>query len=103
VLAQPGSTHPSTIFGAHIYVLTQEEGGRRNPFFNGYRTCFFLRLSDIVGEVTLPDGVERVTPGDNIEIEVHLSLPVAIEEGMRFAIREGGRIVGIGVCIHIKG
>jgi elongation factor Tu len=102
VLALPGSIQPSTAFAARVYILTQEEGGRRNPFFNGYRTCFFLRLTDIVGEVTLPDGIERVMPGDSIEIEVNLCLPVAIEEGMRFAIREGGRTVGVGVCTQIK-
>jgi elongation factor Tu len=102
VLALPGSIQPSAIFVAHVYILTQEEGGRRNPFFNGYRTCFFLRFTDIVGEVTLPDGIKRVMPGDTLEIEVRLCLPMAIEEGMRFAIREGGRVVGVGICTQTK-
>lgn len=102
VIALPGSIQPSTAFAAHIYLLTQEEGGRHRPFVSGYRTCFFLRLCDIVGTVTLPESIEEARPGDSLEIEVQLCLPVAIEEGMRFALREGGRIVGVGICTRRK-
>jgi elongation factor Tu len=102
VLAKPGSIHPHTNFNAEVYVLTKEEGGRHTPFFNGYRPQFYFRTTDVTGVTTLPEGVEMVMPGDNITMEIKLITPIAIEEGLRFAIREGGRTVGAGVVTSIK-
>ncbi len=101
VLAKPGSITPHTRFKAEVYVLKKEEGGRHTPFFNGYRPQFYFRTTDVTGVVTLPEGVEMVMPGDNVELEVQLIKPVAMEEGLRFAIREGGRTVGAGVVTKI--
>ncbi|AEH45323.1 translation elongation factor Tu [Thermodesulfatator indicus DSM 15286] len=101
VLAKPGSITPHTKFKAEVYILTKEEGGRHTPFFNGYRPQFYFRTTDVTGVVTLPEGVEMVMPGDNVEFEVQLIKPVAMEEGLRFAIREGGRTVGAGVVTKI--
>ncbi|MCP5468522.1 MAG: elongation factor Tu [Deltaproteobacteria bacterium] len=101
VLAKPGSITPHKKFKAEVYVLSKEEGGRHTPFFNGYRPQFYLRTTDVTGNVKLPDGVEMVMPGDNVTIEVELITPVAMEKEMRFAIREGGRTVGAGVCTEI--
>ena len=101
VIAKPGSINPHTKFVGSVYVLTKEEGGRHTPFFKGYRPQFYIRTTDVTGNVVLPDGVEMVMPGDNIEMTVELIQPVAIEEGMRFAIREGGRTVGAGVVSSI--
>ena len=101
VLAKPGSIHPHTHFMGQVYVLTKEEGGRHTPFFNGYRPQFYFRTTDVTGNIKLPDGVEMVMPGDNIEMEVTLITPIAIEAGLRFAIREGGRTVGSGVVTKI--
>ena len=103
VLAKPGSITPHTKFKAEVYVLKKEEGGRHTPFFNGYRPQFFVRTTDITGSIKLPDGVEMVMPGDNISMEVELIHPIAIEKGMKFAIREGGRTVGSGVVSEIIG
>jgi elongation factor Tu len=102
VLAKPGSINPHTKFAAQVYVLTKEEGGRHTPFFNGYRPQFYLRTTDVTGVVKLPDGVEMVMPGDNVRMSIDLITPVAIEEGLRFAIREGGRTVGAGVVTAIR-
>ena len=102
VLAKPGSIHPHTHFMGQVYVLTKEEGGRHTPFFNGYRPQFYFRTTDVTGNIKLPDGVEMVMPGDNIEMEVTLITPIAIENGLRFAIREGGRTVGSGVVIAVE-
>ena len=101
VLAKPGSITPHTEFEAEIYVLAKEEGGRHTPFFSGYRPQFYIRTTDVTGEVTLPSGVEMVMPGDNIKMTAKLIVPVALEEGMRFAIREGGKTVGAGVISKI--
>lgn len=101
VLAKPGSIHPKTKFTAEIYVLKKEEGGRHTPFFKGYRPQFYFRTTDVTGDIQLPEGVEMVMPGDNITITVELITPVAMEEGLRFAIREGGRTVGAGVVAKI--
>ena len=101
VLAKPGSIHPKTKFSAEIYVLKKEEGGRHTPFFKGYRPQFYFRTTDVTGDIQLPEGVELVMPGDNVTIDVELIPPVAMEEGMRFAIREGGRTVGAGVVAKI--
>jgi elongation factor Tu len=101
VLAKPGSITPHTEFEGEIYVLTKEEGGRHTPFFSGYRPQFYIRTTDVTGEVTLPQGVEMVMPGDNTKMNAKLIVPVALEEGMRFAIREGGRTVGAGVISKI--
>ena len=101
VLAKPGSITPHTQFKAEVYVLKKEEGGRHTPFFNGYRPQFYVRTTDITGSIKLPDGVEMVMPGDNITMEIELIHPIAIEKGMRFAIREGGRTVGSGVVSEI--
>ncbi|MDY6910206.1 MAG: elongation factor Tu [Thermodesulfobacteriota bacterium] len=101
VVAKPGSITPHTKFKAEVYVLKKEEGGRHTPFFPGYRPQFYLRTTDVTGVVTLPEGVEMVMPGDNVNMEVHLIAPVALEEGLRFAIREGGRTVGAGVVTTI--
>jgi len=97
VLAAPGSIKPHTSFQGEVYVLKKEEGGRHTPFFTGYRPQFFIRTLDVTGEVHLPEGVEMVMPGDNVNLEVKLIVPVALEEGSHFAIREGGRTVGAGV------
>jgi len=101
VVAQPGSISPHAKFKAEVYVLKKEEGGRHTPFFTGYRPQFYLRTTDVTGSIKLPDGVEMVMPGDNINLDVELITPVAIEKGMRFAIREGGRTVGAGVVTDI--
>jgi len=101
VLAHPGSIKPHTKFQGEVYVLSKEEGGRHTPFFNGYRPQFYIRTTDVTGDVSLPEGMEMVMPGDNIKMSVELIQPVAIEEGVRFAIREGGRTVGAGVVIQI--
>jgi elongation factor Tu len=101
VLTKPGSIHPHTNFKAEVYVLTKEEGGRHTPFFNGYRPQFYFRTTDVTGVVDLPEGTEMVMPGDNVTMEVALIAPIALEEGTRFAIREGGRTVGAGVVSSI--
>ena len=101
VLAKPGSIKPHKHFMAEVYVLTKEEGGRHTPFFNGYRPQFYFRTTDVTGDIKLPEGVEMVMPGDNINMEVNLITPIAVEEGLRFAIREGGRTVGAGVVTKI--
>ena len=101
VLAAPGSITPHTKLKAEVYVLTKEEGGRHTPFFTGYRPQFYLRTTDVTGNIKLPDGVEMVMPGDNVNMDVELIAPVAMEEGLRFAIREGGRTVGAGVVTKI--
>ena len=102
VLAKPGSVHPHTEFTAQVYVLTKDEGGRHTPFFNGYRPPFFFRTTDVTGDIQLPEGTEMCMPGDNIEMSVKLITPIAMEEGQRFAIREGGRTVGAGVVAKIS-
>ena len=101
VLAKPGSITPHTHFDAEVYVLSKEEGGRHTPFFKGYRPQFYFRTTDVTGEVELPEGVEMVMPGDNIQMRVKLIAPIAMEEGLRFAVREGGRTVGAGVVAKI--
>ncbi len=101
VLAKPGSIQPHRKFKAEVYVLTKEEGGRHTPFFTGYRPQFYFRTTDVTGEVKLPEGVEMVMPGDNVQVSVELITPIAIEEGLRFAIREGGKTVGAGVVTEI--
>jgi elongation factor Tu len=101
VLAKPGSVTPHKKFKAEVYVLKKEEGGRHTPFFNNYRPQFYFRTTDVTGSVKLPEGVEMVMPGDNINIDVELITPIACEEGLRFAIREGGRTVGAGVVTKI--
>ena len=101
VVAKPGSITPHTKFKGEVYVLTKEEGGRHTPFFNGYRPQFYFRTTDVTGVVTLPDGVEMVMPGDNVNVEVALIMPIAMEKELRFAIREGGRTVGAGVISDI--
>ncbi len=101
VLAKPGSIKPHTKFKAEVYILKKEEGGRHTPFFNGYRPQFYFRTTDVTGVATLPEGTEMVMPGDNINLEVQLIAPIACEEGLRFAIREGGRTVGAGVVTGI--
>jgi elongation factor Tu len=100
-LAKPGSITPHTEFEAQVYVLSKEEGGRHTPFFTGYRPQFFFRTTDVTGEARLPEGVEMVMPGDNTEMTVELISPIAMDEGLRFAIREGGRTVGAGRVIKI--
>jgi elongation factor Tu len=101
VLAAPGSITPHTHFQCEAYVLTKEEGGRHTPFFGNYRPQFYFRTTDVTGTVTLPEGTEMVMPGDNITMEVELLVPIAMDEGLRFAIREGGRTVGAGVVAKI--
>jgi elongation factor Tu len=101
VLAKPGSITPHTKFKAEVYVLSKEEGGRHTPFFNGYRPQFYFRTTDVTGSIALPAGTEMVMPGDNIAMDVALIAPIAMEEGLRFAIREGGRTVGAGVVAKI--
>ena len=102
VLCKPGSIHPHTKFVGQVYVLTEKEGGRQKPFFSGYRPQFYFRTTDVTGTITLPDDVEMCRPGDNVDMSVELITPIAIEKGLRFAIREGGRTVGSGVVIEIK-
>ena len=101
ILAKPGSTTPHTEFEAEVYILTKEEGGRHTPFFTGYQPQFYIRTTDVTGEATLPEGTEMVMPGDNIKMKVKLIVPVALEEGLRFAIREGGHTVGAGVVSKV--
>jgi len=101
VLAVPGSITPHTKFTAQVYVLAKDEGGRHSPFQSHYRPQFYFRTTDVTGEVTLPDGIEMVMPGDNVELNVELISPIAMDEGLRFAIREGGRTVGAGVVTKI--
>jgi elongation factor Tu len=101
VLAAPGSITPHTHYEAEVYVLTKEEGGRHTPFFNGYRPQFYFRTTDVTGVVTLPGGTEMVMPGDNVRVSIELITPIAMDEGLRFAIREGGRTVGAGVVAKI--
>ena len=101
VLAAPGSITPHTDFNCECYILTKEEGGRHTPFFSGYRPQFYFRTTDVTGTIKLPDGVEMVMPGDNIEMEITLITPIAMDEGLRFAIREGGRTVASGVVHNI--
>ncbi len=101
VIAKPGTIHPHTHFTSQVYVLKKEEGGRHTPFFNGYRPQFYFRTTDVTGTIKLPEGVEMVMPGDNIDMEITLITPIAIEQGLRFAIREGGRTVGSGVVAKI--
>ena len=103
VLAKPGTIHPHTKFSAQVYVLTKDEGGRHTPFFKNYRPQFYFRTTDVTGVITLPEGVEMAMPGDNVDMSVELITPIAIEEGLRFAIREGGRTVGSGVVTKING
>jgi elongation factor Tu len=101
VLAKPGSVTPHTEFEGEVYILSKEEGGRHTPFFTGYKPQFFVRTADVTGEVTLPSGIEMVMPGDNAKMKIKLIQPVAVEEGLRFAIREGGSTVGAGVITKI--
>jgi elongation factor Tu len=101
VIAKPGSITPHTKFKAEVYVLTKEEGGRHTPFFSGYRPQFYFRTTDVTGVATLPEGVEMVMPGDNSNLTVELITPIAMEKGLRFAIREGGRTVGAGTITDI--
>ena len=101
VLSKPGSIHPLTKFVGQVYVLTKEEGGRHTPFFKNYRPQFYFRTTDVTGIINLPDGVEMAMPGDNVEISVELITPIAIEEGLRFSIREGGRTVGSGTVSKV--
>jgi len=100
-VAKPGSITPHTKFSAAVYILTKEEGGRHTPFFSGYRPQFYFRTTDVTGVCTLPEGVEMVMPGDNVNLEIQLITPIAMEEQLRFAIREGGRTVGAGVVSKI--
>jgi elongation factor Tu len=101
VLAKPGSVTPHTKFKAEAYILTKEEGGRHTPFFTNYRPQFYFRTTDVTGIVTLPEGTEMVMPGDNVTVDVELIVPIAMEERLRFAIREGGRTVGAGIVAAI--
>ena len=101
VLARPGTITPHTRFKAETYVLTKDEGGRHTPFFTNYRPQFFFRTTDVTGHVQLPEGIEMVMPGDNVTMDVELISPIAMDEGLRFAIREGGRTVGAGVVAEI--
>ena len=102
VLAAPKSIHPHTKFKGQVYVLSKDEGGRHTPFFNNYRPQFYFRTTDVTGVISLPEGVEMCMPGDNVDMDVELITPIAIETGLRFAIREGGRTVGSGVVIAIN-
>ena len=101
VLCKPGSITPHTTFEAQVYVLTKDEGGRHSPFFQNYRPQFYFRTTDVTGQITLPEGTEMVMPGDNISLTVELITPIAMDEGLRFAIREGGRTVGAGRVVKI--
>ncbi|MBQ6797631.1 MAG: elongation factor Tu, partial [Oscillospiraceae bacterium] len=102
VLAKPGSIKPHTKFVGQVYVLSKEEGGRHTPFFNNYRPQFYFRTTDVTGIINLPEGTEMCMPGDNVDMSVELITPIAIEKGLRFAIREGGRTVGSGVVIEVN-
>ena len=102
VLAKPKSINPHTKFKGQVYVLSKDEGGRHTPFFNNYRPQFYFRTTDVTGVITLPEGTEMCMPGDNVEMDVELITPIAIEEGVRFAIREGGHTVGSGVVIKVN-
>ena len=101
-MAKPGTINPHTKFKGQVYVLTKEEGGRHTPFFNNYRPQFYFRTTDVTGVISLPEGTEMCVPGDNVEMNVELITPIAIEEGLRFAIREGGHTVGSGVVVAIN-
>ncbi len=101
VVAKPGSITPHTKFKARVYVLKKEEGGRHTPFFNNYRPQFYFRTTDVTGSIQLPEGVEMIMPGDNVDMTVELLKPIALEKELRFAIREGGRTVGAGVVVDI--
>ena len=101
VIAQPGSITPHTKFKAEVYILTKEEGGRHTPFFNGYRPQFYFRTTDVTGVATLPTGTEMVMPGDNVSLAIELITPIAMEKGLRFAIREGGHTVGAGTISEV--
>ncbi len=101
VLCKPGSINPHTKYKAEVYVLKKEEGGRHTPFFTGYRPQFYFRTTDVTGVAKLPEGVEMVMPGDNVQMEIELIQPIAMDQGLRFAIREGGRTVGSGVVSEI--
>ena len=101
VLAKPGSITPHTKFKAEVYVLTKDEGGRHTPFFTNYRPQFYFRTSDVTGTLTLPTGVEMVMPGDNVTVDVELQKTVAMEKGLKFAIREGGRTIGSGIVVEV--
>jgi elongation factor Tu len=101
VLAKPATTTPHTEFEAEVYILTKEEGGRHTPFFSGYRPQFYIRTTDVTGEATLPEGTEMIMPGDNVKMKVKLIVPVSLEEGLRFAIREGGKTVGAGAVSKV--
>ena len=101
VLAKPGSIKPHTKFKAEVYVLSKDEGGRHTPFFTNYRPQFYFRTSDVTGTLTLPAGVEMVMPGDNVSVEVELQKSVAMEKGLKFAIREGGRTIGSGIVAEV--
>ena len=100
-MAKPGSITPHTKFDAEVYILSKDEGGRHTPFFNGYRPQFYFRTTDVTGSCDLPEGTEMVMPGDNVQMKVTLIQPIAMEEGLRFAIREGGRTVGAGVVSKV--
>ncbi len=102
MLAKPGSITPHTHFKAEVYVLSKEEGGRHTPFFNGYRPQFYFRTTDVTGSIKLPEGQEMVMPGDNTNMEIELIQPIAMDQGLRFAVREGGRTVGAGVVTEIN-
>ena len=101
MFSKPGSVHPHKKFKAQVYVLSKEEGGRHTPFFTNYRPQFYFRITDVTGVITLPDGVEMVMPGDNVTITVELIAPIAVENGTKFSIREGGRTVGAGTVSEI--
>ena len=101
ILCKPGSVTPHTVFKAEAYILTKDEGGRHTPFFTNYRPQFYFRTTDVTGVVTLPEGTEMVMPGDNVTVDVELIVPIAMEEKLRFAIREGGRTVGAGIVASI--
>ena len=101
MLAKPGTIKPHTEFEAEVYILSKDEGGRHTPFFSNYRPQFYFRTTDVTGSVTLPEGTEMVMPGDNVQMKVKLIAPIAMEQGLRFAIREGGRTVGAGVVAKI--
>jgi len=101
VLAKPGSIHPHTKFKGEVYVLTKDEGGRHTPFFTNYRPQFYFRTSDVTGTLTLPKGIEMVMPGDNVSVEVELQKTIAMEKGLKFAIREGGHTIGSGIVAEV--
>ena len=101
VVAKPGSVTPHTHFKGEVYVLTEKEGGRAKPFFTGYRPQFYFRTTDVTGAIELPEGVEMIMPGDNVTMDIKLIVPIALEEQLRFAVREGGRTIGAGVVTEI--